>query len=281
MTSNLLFREGCLPQALNSGLFISSNVGRHPRRTIDSFEIIFMRSGRLIMQERGNVFTLQSGETLLLFPDREHAGLSDYERDTSFYWIHFRFDASRVLVRDDTIALPGYLAVPQAARPEQPERLVELFRQFLHGQEEGFACPMEADLLIAQMLVELACHCRSSGESKTAQRLAEQVKKIVSAEFHDHTLSPGEVANRLEVNSDYLGRVFKSVTKTSIGQYLIDRRLREARKLLQESDLNVNQIALASGFTDPGYFRRLFRKHFDMKPADFRKLYFRAHINVR
>jgi AraC-like DNA-binding protein len=89
------------------------------------------------------------------------------------------------------------------------------------------------------------------------------------------------VANRLEVNADYLGRVFKNVTRTNIGQFLIDRRLREARKLLQESDLNVNQIAQAAGFADPGYFRRLFRKHFDMKPADFRKLYFRVHINVR
>jgi AraC-like DNA-binding protein len=158
--------------------------------------------------------------------------------------------------------------------------MIELYRQFLHGQEEGFACDMEADLLVGQMLIELAFHVEPSSGNRAAMRLAEAVKKIVNAKFFKCDLSPGAVAEELEVNPDYLGRVFKQVVGESIGSFIIHRRLRESRKLLQESDLNVNQVAMAVGFNDPGYFRRLFRRQYDIRPAEFRKMYYRVHVNV-
>jgi len=281
MTTNLVLREGQLPEALNGGLFISPGYGRHPRRTIDNIEIIFIRSGRLTMWEEKSFFSLKKYDTLLLFSGREHFSPSDYDKNTQFYWIHFRLDSNQYLLSEEDASKAGFINVPQHTEPGRPERLIDLYRQFLHGQQEGFCCGMEADLLVAQMLVELAFHGRTTDEDRSAHRLAEQVKKIISAEYHDPSLCPGEIACRLDVNPDYLGRVFKKVTKTSIGQFLIERRLREARQLLQESNLNVKQIALATGFHDPGYFRRLFRRHFDMCPANLRKLYFRVHINVR
>lgn len=280
MGSMLMIREGGLPRAENAGLFISAGVGRHPRRVIDSFEIIFMRSGRLVMQEGEEIFTLGPQNALVLYPGREHAGLSDYEKDTSFYWIHFQLRAGQYHVVEKATPEPCFIGVPQLARLERPERMIELYRQFLHGQEEGFACAMEADLLVGQMLIETAFHVSPASGNRAAMRLAEAVKKIVNTKFFQHELSPGTVADELDVNCDYLGRVFKQVVGESIGSFIIHRRLRESRKLLQESDLNVNQVAMAVGFSDPGYFRRLFRRQYDIRPAEFRKLYYRVHVNV-
>jgi AraC-like DNA-binding protein len=248
---------------------------------MDSFEIIFMRSGRLVMQEGKEKFTLGPNEAILLYPGREHAGLSDYEKDTSFYWIHFRLQEGQYRVAEGEASQASFIAVPQVSRPERSERLIELYRQFLHSQEDGFACGMEADLLVGQMLIELAFHVEAGAGNRAAMRLAEAVKKIVNAEFFKSDLSPGVVAEKLEVNCDYLGRVFRLVVGESIGSFIIHRRLRESRKLLQESDLNVNQVAMAVGFNDPGYFRRVFRRQYDIRPAEFRKMYYRVHVNIK
>ena len=66
----------------------------------------------------------------------------------------------------------------------------------------------------------------------------------------------------------------------NLGSYLTQRRLRQARRLLQETQLTVNEIAHAVGFAEPGYFRRVFKRQFDMTATHFRRMHFRAHINV-
>ncbi len=281
MSQVLMIREGQLPRADNGGLFISPGHGRHPCRQLDSFEIIMVRSGRLKMGEEDKTFSLDSSDMLILFPGYEHRGLSDYETDTSFYWVHFYLPKRVYRIRSEGESCRGFFAVPQCAHPARPERMIELFRQFLHGQEERFRSPFEADLLVAQMLVELAFHVKRTVESPAAERLAERVKAVVDAEFHQSVMSPGFVAQRLDVNGDYLGRVFRMAFGQTIGDYIHHRRLREARKLLQESELNVNQVAMAVGFTDPGYFRRLFRRHYEIRPGDLRRLYYRTHVNIR
>ncbi len=279
--NTLMVREGRLPKAENGGLFISSGSGRHGRRRLESFEIILMRSGKLVMREENEVFTLNPSDLLLLIPGREHQGLSDYEKDTSFYWVHFRLAKKEFQIRNKTGSKKGYISISQYTHPARPERMIDLFCQFLHSQEEGFSCSMEADLLVARMLIELAFHGKMESGNSAVQRLTQQVRKIVDTEYHKKDLCPGIVAQRLDVNRDYLGRVFKQAARETIGNYIIHRRLREARKLLLESELNVNQVAHIVGFQDPGYFRRLFRKHFDMKPVELRRLYFRTHVNVR
>jgi AraC-like DNA-binding protein len=277
----LMIREGRLPKAENGGLFISPGSGRHGLRRLESFEIIMLRSGSMGMAEESRSFLLKPSDVLVLLAGNEHRGLTDYDRKTSFYWVHFRLPKGRFRVAPRPRRQKGFIGVPQFSHPARPERLVDLFCQFLHAQGQGFALPMEADLLVAQMLVELAFYGKRTGEQGASERLMERVKKIVDTDYHRSDLCPGRVAQALDVNPDYLGRMFKLACGQTIGGYLNQRRLREARKLLQESELNVNQVALAVGFNDPGYFRRVFRRRFDIKPGDLRRLYFRTHVNIR
>jgi len=76
--------------ACNAGLFISRGYGIHPDRVIDSYELIFVRKGRLDMQEHGRAFVIESGQTLVLWPGLRYGGTRPYPHDLSFYWIHFR-----------------------------------------------------------------------------------------------------------------------------------------------------------------------------------------------
>lgn len=266
--------------ALNAGMFISpGRGGRHPKRIIDSYEIIMMRSGTLHMREGKSEFVLGANDTLLLFPGVEHEGLSEYIEDTSFYWIHFRLSDAEGSPRRASSATET-IVVPQKTTPARPERMIDLFRRFLHDQEDDFACRYEADLIVATMLVELACHNENDRPGQKALRIVERTKATIETTFRQPETSPGSIAATLDVNSDYLGRIFRQATGKTLGQYLLNRRLRESRKLLQETDLTISQIALRVGFADGGYFRRQFRRCFDATPGDIRRLHFRGHINT-
>lgn len=69
-------------------------------------------------------------------------------------------------------------------------------------------------------------------------------------------------------------RIFKSITGESIFEYVTRTRLEQiASMLTARSDLSLTDIALQFGFSDSAVFSRSFKKHYQMKPSEFRQKY--------
>ena len=264
-------------RAHNAGLFVSRGQGTHPTRVIDSHELIFVRAGTLEMFEGSRRFAVRAGETLHLWPGQKHGGTANYPADLSFYWIHFSIatpDRKRSRCRPN-------LVVPQCARVARPDRLTELFRRFLDDQESGQSTRLSGALLIALML-EATAESHASGRaapSDSLAALAARAEAWLLTRFHT-PISASDVATGLSCNPDYLGRVFRKARGSTLTDAINLHRMRQARKLLMESGLNVDQVARACGFREAGYFRRVFRRAEGMTPLAFRRLYARVHVNT-
>ncbi len=102
----------------NGGLFISRGVGRHPARRLESWEIIFVEKGRLTIQEEERIFLVDAGESLLLWPNRQHVGVEDFPADLKFYWLHFEVKAP-----DSDPRWLTHLSVPQQTKVADPQAL--------------------------------------------------------------------------------------------------------------------------------------------------------------
>lgn len=235
--------------ACNAGLFISRGCGLHPDRMIDSYELIFVRKGRLDLQEHGRAFVIESGQTLVLWPGRRHGGTRPYPRDLSFYWIHFR-----IAPRKKHLPPGNRIVVPQQSTVRRPDRLAELYHRFINDQEAGTLRPIPAALLIMLMLCEASDVGRPSIKiASTAHVLAERAEAFCTIHFQA-AISTAGIAGELHCNPDYLGRIFRQVKGITLTDFIHQRRLREARALLRESALNVDQIAQACVFRKPGIF---------------------------
>lgn len=257
-------------QPENAGLFISPGFGKHPGRTIPTFELIFVRSGTLPIADEHREFSVSAGETLLLWPHVMHRGIGPYKEDLSFYWIHFRLPPRAGRKRKGPV-------IPQFARPKRPDRLTELFHRYLDDQESGRLSLEEGRLLIGLMLLEI--HPRESPSSTSDTTLAGRAERIIATQFH-RGLHPGDIAREIGHNADYLGRIYRRVHGHTLGHAIHLRQIGEARRLLRESDKNIDEIARDSGFAESRYFRKLFRQLQGMSPRAYRSLYARSHINV-
>ena len=80
-----------------------------------------------------------------------------------------------------------------------------------------------------------------------------------------------DISDKYNFSSAYLSKIFKEHTNTSPGKYLIDYRLKIAKKLLLDSDYSVKDIAERVGFTDPFHFSKSFKKATGLSPAQFRE----------
>lgn len=77
-------------------------------------------------------------------------------------------------------------------------------------------------------------------------------------------------AERLYLTSNYLNELVKQSLGISTKQYIQNRILIEAKRLLQYTDNSVQQIAEQLAFESSSYFIRFFRKHTGMTPVQFR-----------
>lgn len=260
-------------RAANAGLFVSRGRGIHPDRCIGSHELIFVRRGVLGMQEEDRRFEVRAGQALLLWPGRRHFGTAAYPRDLSFYWIHFHLERPRRGAKE-------LLRMPQHARVERPERLLEHLHRFLDDQATGQLRPLQGSCLVLLMLGEAARGAGAPVGSEAGAVLAARAQAFLAAHYHER-ISASDVAAALDCNADYLGRVFRRAGGQTLTDALHRLRLKEARTLLIEDRMNVDEIARACGFDDAGYFRRIFRRHTGLSPRAFRRLHARAHVISR
>lgn len=97
---------------------------------------------------------------------------------------------------------------------------------------------------------------------------------IIEEEFA-HLEGVNELAERLEVSINHCIREFTKYVGIPPGKYLRLCRVEYAKVLLAQPDMTVSLAAGLSGFSDPNYFTKVFRKTVGVLPS----VYAAAHRN--
>ena len=99
------------------------------------------------------------------------------------------------------------------------------------------------------------------------------VQKAVSyIDDHYHeALRLEHVAAYVGLNPSYFSTVFKRELNINFSNYLTQKRIEEACKLLLRSNLSMSDIANETGFESQSYFSQIFREHTGMSPREYRK----------
>lgn len=84
--------------------------------------------------------------------------------------------------------------------------------------------------------------------------LAENAKKLVEEHFREPDLSVESICKELHVSSSYFSKIFKQETETTFLNYLIRRRMEEAKMLLKMTDYKSHVIGTMVGYPEPNYF---------------------------
>jgi two-component system response regulator YesN len=124
------------------------------------------------------------------------------------------------------------------------------------------------DLLARQMRDEDERPPQAACDSP--QRVAERVKRALEQHYADPKLSVNRLAAMLNYSPNYLGSVFKRAYDLSINDYLSQYRIAEAKRLMEETDLLIYEVAFRVGFGDQQYFSKTFKKCIGLSPSEYR-----------
>lgn len=105
-------------------------------------------------------------------------------------------------------------------------------------------------------------------------RSVQEITTQLTERFADPDFSVVPLLQGYNYCPDYIRRLFKRYHCCSPSEYLTRLRLEHAKELLRSWHLNnftIPQIALQSGFTDPNYFSRVFKKYTLLTPLQYVK----------
>lgn len=100
---------------------------------------------------------------------------------------------------------------------------------------------------------------------------AQRISAYLAEHFSDPQISILSIGESLGISQKKIAKTMNDVFKMSFKQYLTSIRIHEAKRLLQETDRLVIDIALAVGFNSISHFNRVFKSSTQISPMEFRK----------
>jgi len=177
----------------------------------------------------------------------------------------------RLLNLDVTVA-------PARKSPDSDLALVKQWVRFMEGQRpEG----QEIVLLeVRARLIRLALELETKARSRNRERAAppagegtalfERILRIVSERYRA-PLSIPEIARELRISRVHVMRQFHKITSMSVLQYITQRRVSCAQRLLATTDMKILDIGNESGFNSPARFYTCFKRLVGQSPARYRR----------
>ena len=111
------------------------------------------------------------------------------------------------------------------------------------------------------------------------QPVVPQQHKVVSSTFKNlvhqyfkQNLPVKEYASLLNITPNHLNKKVKNETGKTASEIIKEITILEAKVLLLQSNLTINEISEVLGFNDASYFSRLFKNDTNFSPTDYRKM---------
>ncbi|NML40771.1 helix-turn-helix domain-containing protein [Chitinophaga sp. G-6-1-13] len=111
-----------------------------------------------------------------------------------------------------------------------------------------------------------------SGQKRHEDAPIRQAQEYIEANIHQR-ISVEELSDRFAIGRRHFVRRFKKATDNTPLEYIQRVRMEAAKKKLESSRMNINEVMYEVGYADSKAFRAIFKKLTGMLPADYRTKY--------
>ncbi|WBL23121.1 hybrid sensor histidine kinase/response regulator transcription factor [Zunongwangia sp. HRR-M8] len=103
------------------------------------------------------------------------------------------------------------------------------------------------------------------------EKLMRKVLQLVKKKYQDPDFTVKQLASGIGVSRSFLYNKSMSLFEKSPLELITDIRLEKGKELLKHSQLTISEIAFQTGFNNPKYFTKNFKKKYKMLPSVYKK----------
>jgi two-component system response regulator YesN len=128
---------------------------------------------------------------------------------------------------------------------------------------------IEFEQVCAEEIRHVACEISARKKSNIG-RIVERTNALINERF-SQDLNLDDISKELHISPQYLSRLYKNETGENFIERLTAVRIENAKRLMKENKYSIKEICYMSGYSDPNYFSKLFKKHEGISPTDYQR----------
>jgi len=275
-------RQSMLPTLQSSVYFIfPESVGFYyemPQHIVErpngfnSYSLHFIVSGKGYVEIEGKVYPLHKGDAFLYVPLLKQHYYSSVDDPWEIRWVHFYGDKLKEFLFEH-----GFFHIVWTLH--RWSELEEAYKDLLTEAEDyGILHPSKLSALTYTILAEFM----SCAIPQTANRGIESKDRIMNLlpVMRQKACQPfllKEWANQVGVGAHYFCKLFRKSTSMTPVSFITLCRMQVAKQLLiEQTEMNIKDIANQAGYISASYFNEQFLKHEGMKPSEYRNLFVKS-----
>jgi AraC-like DNA-binding protein len=226
----------------------------------DDYFLIYVTDGVFSTKINETVYNLSKGAVVIFPPKFKYHYWG--EPPSKYLCAHFTGSHAEKLLTD-----LGFSLEPYILENEFSPKIKTLFDKMIE-QEMTNAPFLQYSLacLLEEILLTIAIdRVKSSG-----YRTLKESIKYIHENYTEKIVIPDLAKIEGLSNSRYITLFSKEMGKTP-SEYILGLRLDRACELLLTSDMEISQVGEASGYDDPYFFSKIFKKHVGISPSEYRK----------
>lgn len=212
---------------------------------------------------------LRAGDCVWIDCSRPYSHKSSSELPWSLMWVHFWGKDASAFYGDFMNKGYSFTFRPGNIYPFT-NTLTRLYRE--QSRKDTLS-----ELVSHNYLTDIitSIYLENDNSSSNALHIPDKFNKIRNY-LDEHFTSKVEldtIASEFFISKYHLSREFKRIFGTTIGDYILKQRISKAKSLLRFSELSIEEIASECGFSDSGYFIKVFKNEENLTPAKYRRLW--------
>ncbi|WP_438347532.1 helix-turn-helix domain-containing protein [Paenibacillus sp. FA6] len=244
----------------------------------DGFELYYLLRGEKLFFVNDQLFHAGKGDLVIIHPYDAHKTSSVKDVEAERIVVHFKeeFIERQIGMENFNLAylkeLPYKIHLTVQEQMQVERILNEILKECeMKGEQHGLYIKSSLSMLL------IAIHRHGLNENVAQEEIISLVdRNMLNIASYINTnystkLSLNSIANEFYISPSYLSRAFKNVTGFNISRYIQLVRIREAQKLLKETNFRIIDVAGLVGFTQIAHFNKVFKKITNLSPLKYRK----------
>ena len=260
-----------------------------PPHMHDKIEILYCLSGGLKCNIGGSEVDVAVGDMVVINSNIVHRFVGTDEGENRYFVLKITpellYDSSRAIFEMKYVlpftlrqsAYPNLFPKSELANSDVPQLFDDMKEEF-EKQEFGYELAVRAS--ICRLFLWILRRWHGSGlDLQMRESIPDAHIKLLQKTFdyvdnhYMEEISVNDLAQLCLVSYSHFSRLFKQAMGRSFTEYLNHYRVGKAERLLTSTSKSITEVAYDAGFSDSGYFIKVFKSQKGMSPKKFKKLY--------
>ena len=246
--------------------FDGDGLGEYTSRATSDHRIIYLEKGYLKFIKNGKAI-LSATAPCLIYSSPDSRDFTACSNDCRDFWVSFA--GLDDIISELPVPENGILTAGCTGSAEILRSRFEGIINELRIKEGGYAVASQATLLKI-ILFFFRSQSDASPARDSIKRKLSPALVIMNEEIGENH-SMDYYAKKCHMSKSSFLHTFSKAMDTTPIKYITEIKIRNAKRMLLETDMQISEISTVLGFSSPQYFSKTFSLYVGMRPKDYRR----------